>query len=258
MKNPLAALHQTLQRHLARSPDYPALAIALLAILWCVSLWAARVWLTGTEQLFYLVYNLALAAIPLGLGTVAVRLGRKRPKIGGMILLMWLAFFPNAPYLLTDLIHLRPRPECPFWFDWLLFVSVAGAGLLIGLVSMAQVHRHLRERLATAVADGAMVGVVALSAFGIYLGRFLRWNSWDIVARPGNLMSELTAMLLHPVDHPRMLAYSFGVAVLLALSYFGPMTILRTLQFQDRQQALGGAKKRGDRQRPPLGSSSER
>ena len=99
------------------------------------------------------------------IGTVAIRQGKHRPKTVCLLLLMWLAFFPNAPYLLTDLIHLRPQSDCPFWFDWLLFVSMAGAGLLIGLVSLAQVNRHLRDRFSILVADGLIVGVVGLRAF---------------------------------------------------------------------------------------------
>ena len=259
MKTKLAAFVGKLSRLANRSPDLPALGIAILTMLWCVSLWAARAWFTSSDQHFFLVYNLALAAIPLALGTLAVRLGNHRPRTAWILLLMWLAFFPNAPYLLTDLIHLRPRPDCPFWFDWLLFVSMAGAGLLIGLVSLAQVNRHLRDRFSILLADTIIVAVVALSAFGIYLGRFLRWNSWDIATRPGHLLGELLSMIIHPFDHPRMLAYSFGVSVILGLSYFGPMAILRTLQHQKQRQCPFAEKtKKGGQSRPPPGSIAER
>jgi uncharacterized membrane protein len=258
MKNKLPAVVRKLTRLTHASPDIPALGIALLAVLWCVALWATRAWFTGSDNLFFLVYNLALAAIPLALGTVAIRLGKQHSKSASLLVLMWLALFPNAPYLLTDLIHLRLRPESPFWFDWLLFVSMAGAGLLIGLVSLAQVNRYLRDRFSILTADGLIVGVVAMSAFGIYLGRFLRWNSWDIATRPGHLLSELVSMLVHPFDHPRMLAYSFGVSVILGLSYFGPMAILRTLQHRDQRQCPASVNtKRGDPSRPPLGSVVE-
>lgn len=239
MQTKLAPQVRNFFQQFARSPDTPALGMAVLAITWCVSLWTARAWFTSSDQYFYLVYNLALAAIPLVLGTLALRLGSQCPKTTWLLLLMWLAFFPNAPYLLTDLIHLRPRPECPFWFDWLLLVSMAGAGLLIGLVSLAQINRHLRDRFSSRLADLAIVGVVALSAFGIYLGRFLRWNSWDLIARPGHLLGELMSMLIHPLDHPRMLAYSFGVAVVLGLSYFGPLVTFRSLLLQESRRRLG-------------------
>ena len=211
------------------SPDLPALMIAAAAIAWCVVLWTARARATSSDQHFYLVYNLALAAIPLIVATLAIRIAPGCPRTAWLLLIVWLAFFPNAPYLLTDLIHLRPHSDCPLWFDWLLFVSMAGAGWLVGMVSLAQVHHHLRARLPAVAANAIILGVVALSAFGIYLGRFLRWNSWDVVTRPGHLLGELSSMVLNPFDHPRMLAYSFGVAVVLGLSYFGPMVVFRSL-----------------------------
>ena len=107
---------------------------------------------------------------------------------------------------------------------------MAGAGWLVGIISLAQVHHHLRAKFSALKANAAILGVVALSAFGIYLGRFLRWNSWDVVTRPGQLLGELGAIVLNPFDHPRMLAYSFGVAVILGLSYFGPLIVFRSLQ----------------------------
>jgi len=233
-----SALHSPLnifRSSITKSPDMPALIIAAAALAWCVALWAARAWATASDQHFYLIYNLGLAAIPLAVATLAIRVAPKSPRVAWILLSVWLAFFPNAPYLLTDLIHLRARPDCPLWFDWLLFVSAAGAGWLIGIVSLAQVHHHLRGRYSSMKANAAIVAVVALSAFGIYLGRFLRWNSWDVVTRPGHLLGELCSILLNPLDHPRMLAYSFGVAVILGLSYFGPLVIFRTLH-RDRQR----------------------
>lgn len=215
-----------------RIPELPALTMAAVAMAWCVALWMARAWFTGDEHYFYLVYNLALAAIPLLLGTAAIRV---RHRAGRAVLLAcWLAFFPNAPYLITDLIHLRPRPECPFWFDWLLFVSMAGGGLLLAVISLAQVHGFLRKHLQTLHADGLVLAVVSLSAFGIYLGRFLRWNSWDVVTQPGSMIGELASLVFQPFDHPRMLAYSFGVAVVLGLSYFGPLVAFRSLLNDER------------------------
>jgi len=213
-----------------KSPDLPALMIAVAAIVWSVALWLARAWMTSSDQHFYLVYNLALAAIPLVVATLAIRIAPRKPLGAWLLLTVWLAFFPNAPYLLTDLIHLRARPDCPLWFDWLLFVSMAGSGWLVGMISLAQVHHHLRTGFPAAKANAAIVGVVALSAFGIYVGRFLHWNSWDIVTRPFHLLGELGEMLLNPLDHPVMLAYSFGVAVLMGLSYFGPLVVFRSLQ----------------------------
>lgn len=191
----------------------------MVAFAWCVALYGARRYQTGSPYFFYLVYNLALALIPLLLSTVAVRLngaGLWRFGVWGA----WLLFFPNAPYLVTDLIHLRPRPEVPFWFDWLMLVSFSGTGILIGYVSLAQVHRSLARRLSPGMVVGLLWGILGLTAFGIYLGRFPRWNSWDLLTRPTEMLHYLADLLFAPWEHPAMVVYCFGVTGLLGAGYF--------------------------------------
>ena len=198
------------------------LALVTVALLWCLTLWAARVQFTGSERFFYLLYNLALAVIPLGFSSAMVHL--RVARIRWFLFPLWLLFFPNAPYLLTDLIHLRPTEESPLWFDWLFILSCALTGAIIGLVSLRQVHRILEIRFGPERAWIAITLIFPLTAFGIYLGRFPRWNSWDLLTRPGKVMSQIGDLLLHPLDHPRMVAYTLGVTVLLALGYLVTLT----------------------------------
>lgn len=209
----------------------------LAACAWCVALYLARWWQTGSTYFFYLVYNLGLALIPLVLSTVVTRwqgLGKGRYLIG----LAWLLFFPNAPYLVTDLIHLRPRREAPFWFDWLMLVSFSGAGLLIAFVSLGQVHGALARRWSSRITVAVIWVVLGLTAFGIYLGRFPRWNSWDVVTRPGDLLADLVDRLVFPWHHPAMMAYCFGVTVLLGVGYFTPAWLVAMrVPPRDRVQA---------------------
>ncbi len=210
---------------LRSAPDVPAIALCCLAATWCGGLWLARFLATGTGQYFYLLYNLSLAVIPLILSTLALR--TRLRWLVCVILTLWLAFFPNAPYLITDLIHLRPKNDAPFWFDWLFMVSCAGAGFLVACVSLRQVQATLCRfwgRLASAFAIGA---TLCLTGFGIYLGRFPRWNSWDIVAQPGEFFGFLAEMALNPLDHPRMLAYSFGVTIMLGFGYLACLVVPR-------------------------------
>lgn len=209
--------------------------VAVSAVFWCVSLWLARRYVTGSDSFFFLVYNLGLACLPLLVST-SLAMARSTMLIA-VLGAVWLAFFPNAPYLFTDLIHLRPRTgAAPFWFDWLLFVSFAGAGLLIGCVSLAQVHGRLRKKLRPSIANAGVTGLLALTAFGVYLGRFPRWNSWDIVYRPGDFFGQVANLLIHPLDHPRMLAYSFGVTVILAMAYFAPLLVFQSLQIHGEKR----------------------
>jgi uncharacterized membrane protein len=169
---------------------------------------------TVSDQLSYafLVWNLFLAGLPVlfALGSeTALRHGR---RVGaGVLGVGWLLLFPNSPYLVTDLIHLRERPPAPLWFDALILVSAAVAGLLAGFVSL-----HLMQgavaRLWGAVAGWlTAVAVLGLSGFGVYLGRFVRYNSWDVLTRPRTL--------LYPASDRRAIAVTALFSSFLLVTY---------------------------------------
>ena len=101
--------------------------------------------------------------------------------------LLWLVFFPNAPYIVTDFKHLRTWTGAPIWFDVVLVSAAAWCGLLLGFMSLYLLQAVVRRALGTVNAWVFVFAVLALSSFGIYLGRFLRWNSWDVFTRPGVL-----------------------------------------------------------------------
>lgn len=159
---------------------FSALAVALLG---------ARAAYTGELAFLVFGWNLFLAWVPLGLALWLERV--QRPLPAALLGLAWLAFFPNAPYLLTDFVHLRHRPPVPLWYDIAFFASLAMAGLFVGLASLEIVHRQLRARLRASSAWSALVIISALSGYAIYLGRFLRWNSWDLVTRPRGVLASV-------------------------------------------------------------------
>lgn len=215
-----AKIQNFFRQLLARFPDAPAFLLIGLSLAWCLSLWILKAQISGRFHHNFLPYNLSLALIPLILSTAVVRLQHKAGLAAGS--LVWLAFFPNAPYLITDLIHLRAFHRAafvPFWLDWVFLVSCAGTGLLIGLVSLRQIYRRIRDSLGTATAEISAFSVLALSGFAIYLGRFLRWNSWDMATRPFEFAADVLSRLMNPFDHPKMIAYSISVAVMLTLSW---------------------------------------
>ncbi|NNE93821.1 MAG: DUF1361 domain-containing protein [Verrucomicrobiales bacterium] len=197
--------------------DLGLLSLILLACAWCVLLWMVRAWRTESFQLFYFVYNLALGVIPLVFSTLVVFLKKRRRILP--VLAVWLLFFPNAPYLLTDLIHLRPRADAPFWYDWLLMLSFAGTGFLVGCFSLFQVHRRLIQWWGSRKAWVAVIGIWGLCALGMYLGRFVRWNSWDIATRPFAFFQDVFTRITNPLDHPVMVAYSGGLGLILLAGY---------------------------------------
>ena len=136
----------------------------------------------------------------------------------------WLLFFPNAPYVLTDLIHLdgKQSPLVPEWYDLAMILSVALTGLIIGFLSLERVQGYIAQRTGVPWSWCFVVVVMFLSGFGIYLGRFLRWNSWDILTRPLPLLSDVADRFLHPFDHPRtmVVTFLFGIFLTLGLSGF--------------------------------------
>ncbi len=178
-----------------------------------LALWGWRWRLAPSSELDYLVWNLGLAWIP----WVAARLvARARTRPGrAAAALVWLVFLPNAPYLVTDLVHLRPDPPVPASFDVLLFASFAHAGCALAWGSLDAVHARLVPAVGRARAALAIAAVLLLTGFGVYLGRFERWNSWDLVARPRGLLADAAGAL----GDPRALAFSAAFAAFMGAGY---------------------------------------
>ena len=192
--------------------------VVMLLILWCATLIIGRLLYTKSVVYLFLAWNIALAAIPLLASTLLVR-SRSSRRIQIMLFIIWLLFFPNAPYLLTDLIHLIPRPHVPVWYDLSLLLSCAGTGLFFGYLSLYEVHSWLETRVRRWMGWGISIVVLFLSSFGIYLGRFLRWNSWDIFTSPKPLFSDMVISLTDPSYIPRTLSVTIVFGIMLTLGY---------------------------------------
>ncbi|WP_020536294.1 DUF1361 domain-containing protein [Lewinella cohaerens] len=151
-------------------------------------------------RFLFLGWNLILAWVPLGLLYLLPYMPRKR-WIQGAILTAWLLFFPNAPYLMTDLIHLRVRPGIPLWFDALLLFTFAYLGLALGIRTLEGLRSYLREHYSRTWANGFTLATLLLSGLGIYLGRVLRWNSWDALLHPQGPILDTLALVHSPLQN---------------------------------------------------------
>lgn len=167
----------------------------------------------------WLVFNLGLAWVPLVLGAIAAR----NPALLVLIGPVWLLFLPNAPYLLTDLVHLRHRAPIPLWFDCALLGGTGALGLGIGALSLREVAGAVRRWFGGPFAHAMYAIVPALCGFGIVLGRELRFNSWDVVVRPYALLDDVLRLVFRPGANlePWALAITLG-AVFLAATAFAP------------------------------------
>jgi uncharacterized membrane protein len=203
---------------------YAIVGLLLAASIVCVALIGARSWYSRTYHYWFLLWNLALAWVPFVFAAIAYRLAATRRAVRWVFIvaaaLVWLAFFPNAPYILTDFLHLGSMGDIvPGWYDVLMLFWFAWTGLLLGVVSLYLMQEIVTRGLG-AVAGWVFVVVAAgLGSFGIYLGRFLRWNSWDLVRRPGPLADELLGRVTDPGSQPRLLGFTALFALLFLFVY---------------------------------------
>ena len=209
-----------LARHRPHVPLFAALVLASAA---CSALVAARVSHTGRLTYTFLVYNLALAWIPVAFAAAAYALGAVRSRASAVLAALcsagWLLFFPNAPYLVTDLVHLKVHANRLFWFDVLTLPSFAWTGMALGFLSLFLMQRLVEDR-AGRVWSWLFVGVaLAAAAFGIYLGRFRRWNSWDVVLDPAALLADVARTLLHPFQNAAVGAFCAVLAGVMFVAY---------------------------------------
>ena len=179
-----------------------------------------RVVITGRIQFLFLVWNLFLAVIPFALSTM---LGTARGPLRARLLvpvgMAWLLFFPNAPYILTDLFHLERRFGVPFWYDLALILSCAWNGLMLAYASLADMQRLVQRRLGTAASWAFATVALLLSSFGIYLGRYLRFNSWDVLANPLTLFFDILNRILHPFSFPGTWGVTLVFGLFLLVGY---------------------------------------
>ena len=183
-----------------------------------VALVAVRFAASDQFAYFNLVWNLFLAWLPLVFAFFA---NQVRVSRGALFLCaaLWLLFLPNSPYLVTDLVHLKPRPPVPLWFDILLVQSFVLTGLLLGFLSLYLMHRLVSHSLGWRIGWLFTLVILGLTGFGIYLGRFERWNSWDLFLRPIPLSTGIWNLISHPRANKTAVAFSVLCAAFLLLAY---------------------------------------
>lgn len=155
----------------------------------------ARLDLFGATTPLYLIWNLFLAWVPYIVSSFFIKKDTSI-KIFIPLFVFWLLFFPNAPYLVTDVIHIASSPESLIWFDSLLFFFFGWIGLLLGMISLFHIHQYLKNHLSILISEFLIFTICFISSFGVYLGRFERWNSWDLFLNPFNLMKKLFVILV--------------------------------------------------------------
>lgn len=199
------------------------IASLVFATLVCLGLFVLRA--AHSHSFIYkgLLWNLVLAWIPMLTALVAYNLHKTKSLFNGVIIVsgmvLWIIFLPNAPYLITDLMHLQPYANVPFWYDLMLLAAFAATGLFLGLISLMLMQIIVRNTVGLVAGWLFVVGALGLSSFGVYLGRFLRWNSWDLFVNPLPVLADIGDRLLNPLAHSRTLAFSAVFAVFFLATY---------------------------------------
>ncbi len=188
---------------------------------WCAVLLLFRFARSGSLTFAFLAWNLVLAAVPAVAAWLFVRAAERRSATPLQILLfgVWLAFLPNAPYVVTDFLHLAPCSAIPMWYDVALLASCTGTSLLLGYVSLADVQAVISRKFSSRLGWFLAVAALLLSGFGIYLGRFLRWNSWDALASPLQLVADIAQQLFDPLTRSQAIGVTLIYGIMLLLGY---------------------------------------
>lgn len=209
-----------LHRFFQRQAFYPL----VLASGFCILLYAGRV-VYSERFLEYrnLAWNLALAWIPYTLSFAICALYSVFPRGWWLFVpipsLVWLLFLPNAPYIVTDFWHLMHRPPVPLWFDIGMIASFALTGCLLTVVSLRTMHNLVSRQLGRLAGWGFAFLALILSGLGIYLGRFGRFNSWDLLFHPEEILKTLAAPILNPLENLRFIGFTLLFTAMLAVFY---------------------------------------
>ncbi|MFZ2097467.1 MAG: DUF1361 domain-containing protein [Anaerolineales bacterium] len=214
MHTPLADLNRILRNH----SFYPLVLSSLMAC----AFFAFRVVYSGTKNYSNLLTNLFLAWLPYIFSVVVSLAYRSHPNRWGVVLIfgmLWLIFFPNAPYMVTDFYHLNPRPPIPLWFDISLIAIFAFTGCFLAIASLRSIHNIVERFLGKFIGWVFALFSLGLGSLGVYLGRFSRFNSWDILLNPRSVITDITHNILNPLDNLGFIGFTLMFTAILLVFY---------------------------------------
>lgn len=199
----------------------PMLALTFASAV-SVSLVMVRIAWTREIRYAFLIWNLFLAWLPLLFAVLACehfKNGTRRNWRFAALTGAWLLFFPNAPYIFTDLIHVNTRYFSHFWVDMTLILLCAFTGLVLGFVSLYLMQSVVARKYGRAASWFFVAAVAGLSSYGVYLGRFLRFNSWDVLVKPVQLYNGINRWASDPLANANSFAFPVLFATFLFIAY---------------------------------------
>lgn len=204
--------------------QFKVLKTVSIVVLFSVVLLTARIKLTHSFFYLFLVLNLWLAFIPF---MISSYLWYTKPHKLKLLFsaAIWLLFLPNAPYIITDLWHLRLANQNLIWLDILIIFSFACSGLLLYYISINTMRDIGKQYVGKTTLNIGFNLLPFVCSFGIYLGRFLRYNSWEIVSNPSALLIDIFNIITQPQVHSKAwwFTISFGCFLWIGNMAFKPI-----------------------------------
>lgn len=204
------------------------LRILVLSSIFSVSLFLVRAINQQTLEYWYLNWNLLLAWLPLLFSVVLVKRLRSSRWLtwqNSTLSVLWLGFLPNSFYIMTDFIHLQHTLNDTLLYDVVLLLSFTLNGLLLGYISTFMIHDELKKRFSNNTTNMIIAGIFLACSFAIYLGRYLRWNTWDVLINPAGLLFDVSDRFINPGAHGQ----TFSTTALFFVFITGTYIVAREL-----------------------------
>ena len=191
------------------------------SVLFSLAMAGAGIVYTGRLVFPGLIWNLFLAWIPYALSKWMLAnpaFTRNRWKMAAGFA-GWILFVPNSFYILTDIFHLGEMHDVPLWYHLLLLVSFAWNGIVLGVLSVRHMEKIITSLLGREPGLAFLYPVMWLNALGVYIGRYWRYNSWDVVTNPFALSRDIARMIFHPGEYMYAWGMVFSFSVFMAMIY---------------------------------------
>ncbi|REG90222.1 DUF1361 domain-containing protein [Winogradskyella sediminis] len=199
---------------------FKTLSLITVALLFSSILLMVRMKLNKSYAFLFLIWNVFLAIIPYAI-TMYLNTTSKLSKLKlGFWFMAWLAFLPNAPYIVTDLIHIRIGNDALLWLDVLVVLSFALSGLLVFYISLLDMQTLVKSIFKTLPIEMMSIAILFLCGFGVYLGRFLRYNSWEIISGSQYLFIDILNIIIMPFQHFEAWLFTFGFSAFLIVGFW--------------------------------------
>lgn len=200
--------------------QFKTLSLISVALVFSVVSLMVRIKLNKSFFFLFLIWNVFLAIIPYAV-TMYLSTKRNLSKLTlGLGFLVWLAFLPNAPYIVTDLIHIRVGNDALIWLDVLVVLSFALSGLFLFYLSIIDMQNVVKSKFKKLPIKTITTAILFLCGFGVYLGRFLRYNSWEIISDPKILFIDIVNIIIAPFQHYEAWLFTIGFGMFLVIGFW--------------------------------------